>query len=235
VKRLLLGAFVAVALAGCGSSSTTSPAGHATLWVTRDRGAHVLHVARVPAGTSVMQALERVAKVKTRFGGRYVRSVDGVEEHGQTAWFYYVDGYLADRSAADYRLRHGELAWWDYRSWRDPADDPAVVGAFPEPFLHGYDGDRRPAVVVALDPENRFVRAVARRLGAMRVEAGAELPHDANVLYLGGGTTGTRFEARLRREGAGPGSPIRMLYLGDLERLARARWPFRFRYEAHAS
>jgi hypothetical protein len=97
--------------------------------VTRDRGAHVLHSARVPAGESVLQALDRVAKVKTRFGGRYVRGVDGVEEHGNRSWFYYVNGYLADRSAADYRLRKGDLAWWDYRSWRNPAQDPVVVGA----------------------------------------------------------------------------------------------------------
>lgn len=234
MRRLVLLAACAGALAGCGSSSTTSPAGRATLWVTRDRGAHVLHVARVPAGTSVLQALDRVATVQTRFGGRYVRAIDGVEEHGHSAWFYYVDGYLADRSAAGYRLHDGELAWWDYRSWGDPAQDPVVVGGFPEPFLHGYDGERRPAVVVALDPENRLVRLVARRLRAKRVEAGAGVPADANVLYLGGGTTGTRFEARLRRRGEPAGSPVRMLYLGDMERLARGR-PFRFRYEVRAS
>ena len=50
VKRAALAAALAVALAGCGSSSATGPAGRATLWVTRDRGAHVLHVAQVPAG-----------------------------------------------------------------------------------------------------------------------------------------------------------------------------------------
>src|SRR5699024_3728281 len=38
--RLLALAAVSLALAGCGSSSTASAAGHATLWVTRDRGAH---------------------------------------------------------------------------------------------------------------------------------------------------------------------------------------------------
>ena len=146
--RVALAATLVVALAGCGSSTATGPAGRATLWVTRDRGAQVLHVAQVPAGSSVMQALERVAKVKTRYGGRYARSVDGLEEHGQHAWFYYVNGYLADRSAAEYRLRPGDLAWWDYRAWRDPAQDPVVIGAFPQPFLRGYDGQRRPAIVV---------------------------------------------------------------------------------------
>jgi len=229
--RALAAATLAVALAGCGSSNS-SPSGSATLWVTRDRGAEVLHVAKVPAGDSVAQALQRVAEVKTRFGGRYVRGVDGVEERGRSAWFFYVNGYLADRSAADYRLRKGDLAWWDYRSWRDPLDDPVVVGAFPEPFLHGYGGDRRPAVVAALDPQAPSVRAVARRLGARVMLATAKLPGRANILFLGGGEE-TRFEARLRRPGEPPGSPVRMVYLGDLSRLAEARRPFRFRYAVH--
>jgi Domain of unknown function (DUF4430) len=233
VRRLAVAAVCTVVAAGCGSSST-GHAGRATLWVTRDRGAHALHVAKVPAGVSVVQALQRVARVKTRFGGRYVQGIDGVEEHGRSAWFYYVNGYLADRSAADYRLRRGDLAWWDYRTWRDPAQDPVVVGAFPEPFLHGYGGQRLPALVAALDPSNRLVRAVARRLGARAVLVTAKLPARANVLFLGGGTTGTRFEARLRRFGESPGAPVRMLYLGDMKTLARARWPFRFRYEVHA-
>jgi hypothetical protein len=234
VRPGALAAVLAVALAGCGSSSSAGGSGRATVWVTRDRGAVVLHAAKVPAGVSAMQALDRVADVKTRFGGRYVRAVDGVEEHGNRAWFYYVNGYLADRSAAEYRLRAGDVEWWDYRSWRDPAQDPVVVGAFPEPFLHGYDGKRLPAVVAALDPTNRLVRAVAKRLHARLVMVPGKVPRRANVLYLGGGPTGTRFEAKLRHAGESAGSPVRMLYLGGMARLARATRPFRFRYEVHA-
>jgi hypothetical protein len=230
VRRLALAVLGAVALAGC--SSATSGSGRATVWVTRDRGAIVLHVAKVPAGLTAMQGLERVAKVGTRYGGRYVRSVDGVDEHGRRSWFYYVNGYLADRSAAEYRLRAGDVEWWDFRPWRDPAQDPVVVGSFPEPFLHGYDGKLRPAVVAALDPHNLLVRTVARRLQARAVVATARIPDDANVLFLAGALTGaTRFEARLKRTGAAPGSPVRMLFFGDTRLLAAARWPFRFRYE----
>jgi Domain of unknown function (DUF4430) len=230
VRLFLLAATLSAALAGCGPA--TGGSGRATVWVTRDRGARILHVAKVPAGLTAMQGLERVAKVKTRYGGRYVQAVDGVAEHGRRSWFYYVDGYLADRGATEYRLNRGEVEWWDFRSWRDPAQDPVVVGAFPEPFLHGYDGDQRPAVVAALDPQNPLVRSVARRLRARAVDATAKVPQDANVLYLGGGTTGTgtRFEARLVHAGAPPGSPVRMLFLGDMRRLAREPWPFRFSY-----
>ncbi len=218
--RLVALATLAVALAGCSSASSSS--GSATVWVTRDRGAVVLHAAKVPAGTSVMQALDRVAKVETRFGGRYVRSVDGVREQGRRAWFYYVNGYLADRSAADYRLRPGDLAWWDYRPWRDPAQNPVVLGAFPQPFLNGYGGRRRPAVVVSSDPR---ARAVARRLHARLLPAGTKAGPDANALVLGAG------ETRITLRGSSPGSPVRLSFRGDPRVLLR-RWPFRFRYGA---
>jgi hypothetical protein len=186
--------------------------------VTRDRGAQVLHSTSVPAGESVLQALDRVAKVKTRFGGRYVRGVDGVDEQGNRAWFYYVNGYLADRSAADYRLRRGDLAWWDYRAWRNPAQDPVLLGAFPQPFLSGYDGKRRSAVVVSTDPR---ARAVAKRLHARVVR---QAPPDTNVLVLGAR------ETTIALRGSSAGSPVRLAFHGDPTLLLR-EWPFRYRYE----
>lgn len=213
MRRLAAVAVTAAALAGCGS--TTGSGGRATVWVTRDRGAHVLHVAGVPAGVSAMQALDRVASVKTRFGGRYVRAVDGVEEKGRRAWFFYVNGYLADRGAADYRLRSGDVEWWDYRSWRDPLDDAVVVGAFPEPFRHGYEGRRRRTVVISSDRAlgRRVARLVRGRLAA------AALP-GANVIELVGSTR-PRFRAELRR--SGPGSPVRFVVDKGFARLLLAR------------
>jgi hypothetical protein len=220
------GAALAVALAGCGSSPTTSSAGRATLWVTRDRGAEVLHVARVPAGTSVMQALDRVADVKTRFGGRYVREVDDLEERGRTAWFYYVNGYLADRSAAAYKLRAGDLAWWDYRAWRNPADDPLVVGAFPQPFLSGYDGRRRRTVIVS--PDVAAVRGLARRLHATVAQAGVGMfASDVNVIEVSPGRTSARLEFS---GAASPGAPVTLSFTGNPKVLLQSR-PFRYRYE----
>jgi hypothetical protein len=223
VKRVALATLCTVALAGCGPSTSTSAnsAGRATLWVTRDRGAVVLHTAKVPAGVSALQALDRVADVKTRFGGRYVRAVDGVEEQGRRSWFYYVNGYLADRSAADYKLRPGDVEWWDFRSWRDPAQDPVVIGTFPQPFLSGYDGKRRPAVIVSSDPR---ARAVARRLRARLLPAGTKAALDANAIVLGGD------ETSIALRGSSPGSPVVLRFRGD-PRLLLRRWPFRFRYQ----
>jgi len=136
VKKLAL-LFVLV-LAGCGAGGN----GSATLWVTRDRGQHVLLVARVPAGLTAMQALERKEKVKTSYGGRFVDAIGDVSSAPQHDWFYFVNGVPPSRSAVEVRLHDGDNLWWDYRSWRNPDEVQAVVGAFPQPFLRG------PAVVV---------------------------------------------------------------------------------------
>jgi len=66
---------LALVLAGCGGGREH---GKATLWVTRDRGAQVLYAGTVPAGLTAMQALERRMKVSTRYGGRFVESIDGI-------------------------------------------------------------------------------------------------------------------------------------------------------------
>ena len=208
-----------ILVAGCGSTACRSQC--AAVWVTRDHGAHVLRVGKVRAGLNAMRAVAVLAKIRTRFGGRYLLSVDGIGERGRHSWFYYVNGYLADRAATDYRLHSGDVLWWDYRSWRDPAQDPVVVGAFPEPFLHGYAGTRRPVAVVTND--RVAGRALARLLHG---RISAKPPPGANVLYLLG-----RGRTRLVAGDSGSaGSPVRFRFSGDWHLLLRGRYPFRFRY-----
>ncbi len=206
-----------VVAAGCGGVDTH---GEATLWVTRDRGCHVLLVRRVPAGLSAMQALKRVADVETRYGGRYVQSIDGVAGSllARRDWFYFVNGIEADRGAAEYRLHPGDVEWWDYRSWQHEMRAPVLVGAFPEPFLHGYGGKVRPAVVVG---RGAGARALAR---VTRGRVAASAPAGANVLRLTRG--GPRFTGRLRRGGG-----VELVYGGDPMRLARHPSMYRFKYE----
>ena len=145
--RAVLVLALAFALTGCGGAREH---GTATLWVTRDRGAHVLYSGKVPAGLTALQALDRRTDVKTRYGGRFVQAINGVEGDAgkQRDWFYFVNGIESDRGAADYRLHPGDVEWWDFRSWKGAAQSvPAVVGAFPEPFVHGFDGKRADVVV----------------------------------------------------------------------------------------
>ncbi len=134
MRRAALLALVLVA-AGCGGDRGGH--GSATLWVTSDRGAHVLYTGPVPAGLDAIQVVERRLKVTTRYGGRYVQSIGGLAGGGRHDWFYFVDGVEGDRSAAEVTVRPGSILWWDYRGWTPQTMEViAVVGAWPEPFLH---------------------------------------------------------------------------------------------------
>ena len=117
MRRLASLLVLALALAGCGGSG-----GSATLKVTRDHGRQVLLTATVPAGLTAMQALERKAEVKTSYGGRFVDSINGVASAPRRDWFYFVNGKLGDRSAAEVRLHDGDVELWDYRRWSNPAE-----------------------------------------------------------------------------------------------------------------
>jgi hypothetical protein len=210
---------IAAVLAGCGGA-TAGSGGQASLWVTRDHGAQVMLVRTVPAGLSAMQALKRVAHVDTRYGGRYVQAIEGLDGSlsARRDWFYFVNGIEADRGAAEYRLRPGDVEWWDYRSWEHEMRAPVVVGAFPEPFLHGYDGKVRPAIVVG---RGAGARAIARLL---RGRVARTAPKRANVFRLVGGAS--RFTARLR-----DGGGVEFLFSGDAMRLAQHPAMYRFRYQ----
>ena len=208
MKQLVAAVLAAAALAGCGSAQR----GTASVWVTRDRGAHVLLVRKVPAGLTAMQALQRVAHVGTRYGGRIVQSIDGISGSSthQQDWFYFVNGYEADRGAAEYRLRPGDVEWWDYRSWRTAMQVPVVVGAFPEPLLHGYEGKKLPTVV-AYGPGGRpLAQKLARQLHARLQRLGPRIARGKNVV----GVECTiempapLFTVSLRVAGEGPGSPV---------------------------
>jgi hypothetical protein len=147
VRRLALLLAAACLLAGCGEEAAGE--GSAQLWITRDRGREVVMTTTVPAGISALEALRRKADLNTRYSGRFVQSINGIEGDlaAQHDWFYFVNGYEADISAADYELHDGDVLWWDHRSWSGEMREPVVVGAFPEPFVHGWDGERRPVVV----------------------------------------------------------------------------------------
>ena len=210
MTRFVVAVAAVALLAGCGGGADS---GKATLWVTRDEGKQVLLVRTVPAGETAMQALDRSVRLSTRYGGRFVESIDGVSGSSGSRhdWVY--------RGAAEYRLYPGDFEWWDYRDWGKVGQAvPVVVGAFPEPFLHGYGGKVRPAVVVG--PLVPGAQALAKLLHARLV---ADAPPGANVLRLVGGPH--RFTARML-----PGGAVELDYSGDAAALARDPALYRYRY-----
>ena len=213
IRRALAALVALVLLAGCGGAGEEE--GTATLWVTRDRGAEVLLDAKVDAGQTLMRALNSKVELETRYGGRFVQAIDGLSGslEDQRDWFWFVNGYEGDRSASSYRLRDGDVAWLDYRGWQREGEARVVVGAFPEPFLHGYDGKTRPAAV-RFEGSRTRADELARTIGAASVEPlGTPAPDGANVLELRAGPD--RAAAELLGQSAG--DPFRLVLSGDPE------------------
>lgn len=142
----------ALAAAGCGLGPGAD-VGRVQLTVTREYGAVPVLERSVGAKESdtVMRLLEGEADVATRYGGGYVRSIDGVAEGERGGdpydWFFYVDGVESPVGAAEVDARGGERIWWDYRDWAATNHVPAVVGSWPAPFANGIEGKPRPVVV----------------------------------------------------------------------------------------
>jgi hypothetical protein len=170
-RRLLVAwTILGVVGGGCGSSAAAPPPGPAavTVTVTREFGHERIDGARAAPGQSALDALRRTANVATSYGGRFVEAIDGVhgDRSGGWDWLYFINGVEADRGAADYRLRPGDHEWWDYRYWNDLIHVPVAIGAWPEPFVHGFDGHRPHAVAVTGLPCSADIAGTLRAAGA---------------------------------------------------------------------
>jgi hypothetical protein len=151
--------------AGCGLGEGEERGGDSVeLTVTRDFGHERLGEARIGSvreDETVLRMLRSEFDIETRFGGRFVQAIDGLEGHGaggEADWFYFVNGVEASVGAADFELSPGDRVQWDYRDWRAAMRVPAIVGAYPEPFLHGLEGERRPVRVECEDAAAQVCR-----------------------------------------------------------------------------
>ena len=220
MRRVAALLVLALALAGCGGASEAGK-GTAQLWVTRDRGAHVILTAAVPAGLTPLQALEREADVKARYGGRFVQAVNGISGSlsGRRDWFYFLNGIEPDVGAAEVTLRPGDVAWWDYRSWAgSDREQQIVVGAFPEPFVHGWAGKRRPVEVRApagLRPEANALESLLRGAGG----GGAGGAPNLFLLRVDPGGRGATLVAK---RGPSNGSSVTFILAGSVTALRAA-------------
>jgi hypothetical protein len=175
-KRLLVAGARATTGAGCGLGSGDTPSG-VSLTVTDGFGKKVV-VLKDPANLSgedtVMRLLQRNAKVTTRYSGGFVQSVAGLG--GSTGsspvdWFYFVNGTEGSKGSASVRVNPGDRIWWDRHDWGAAMDVPAVVGSFPEPFLHGLDGKRLPVRIECAPPTVAGCQTASDLLGKAGVIA----------------------------------------------------------------
>jgi hypothetical protein len=172
----------AVAVGGCGIGPGDDPDAPVKLTVTRDFGTgRVLEAAdaKVSGADTVMRVLQRNTKVQTRFGGQFVQTINGVSggrrDGRPVDWFIYINGILADQGAGAIDVRGGDRVWWDHHDWGVTPDVRAVVGSFPEPFVHGSEGKRLPVRVECVDPQAKACTDVAERLLSYGIPVGRSI------------------------------------------------------------
>jgi hypothetical protein len=218
---LLLGA--ALVAAGCGLGPG-SGVGSVDLTVTREFGAVQMAEKSGEANQSdtVMRFLEgEVDGVETRYGGGFVKSIEGFGESERGGhpydWFFYVNGVESPVGAAEVNLSGGERIWWDMHDWAATAHVPAVVGSWPEPFTGGWEGhapvvaveclgggDACGTVEAALEGEGVKLAAGSPK-GAIRVLVGpwAKLASDPAAALVGKGPAESGVYAEFSGAGAG--------------------------------
>jgi hypothetical protein len=185
---LLLGA--AVVAAGCGLGAG-SKVGTVDLTVTREFGAVKVAETSGEANESdtVMRFLEgEVDELETRYGGGYVKSIDGFEEAQRGGhpydWFFYVNGVESPIGAAEVSLNGGEKIWWDIHNWSATEHVPAVVGSWPAPFTTGWEG-HEPLVVVECEGGGDACATVRGALEGEGVKIASGSPKGAIRVLVG--------------------------------------------------
>jgi hypothetical protein len=175
-RKLALLAALATTVAGCGLGAGTSSSG-VSLTVTDGFGKRVVVLKddmKTHGEDTVMRLLQRNAKVGTRFSGAFVQSVNGLAgQNGSKPvdWFYFVNGIEGSKGSASVRVHEGDQVWWDRHDWAAAMDVPAVVGSYPEPFLHGIDGKRLPVRVECSPPNAPGCKEASDLLGKAGVIA----------------------------------------------------------------
>jgi hypothetical protein len=163
---------------GCGLGPGTGTS-DVSLTVTRGFGSVQLASItkrRVPGSETVMRMLERSFRVATRYGGGFVESIDGASGGGgRRDWFYYVNGIEAPQGAATTAVHRGDRIWWDLHDWTATESVPAVVGSFPEPFVHGSGGKRLPTVLECAPDVGPACSRAAAALKAIGVPVASQL------------------------------------------------------------
>lgn len=210
--RRLVCIALCLGLTGCGLGAG-GPRGdtRVELRVTRDFGRTSVTTAsqaKVRESDTVMRLLQAHTKTTTRYGGKFVQSIGGVagsSKGGRSDWFYFVNGVEAPTGAADRALSPGDVVQWDYRRWEASPRVPAIVGAFPEPFLHGQKGTRYPTRVECAQ-STKSCDEVQSKLD------------DAGVL-AGSGVLGSEARGGVLRIEVGKWSDLRTLH--DLDLLER--------------
>ena len=158
------------------------PADHsssAKVVVTSDFGKEIFieETIVISENTTALDALQQVAGVETKYGGGFVSAINSIGSEYEGAnqqkkdWFFYINGMSTNIGAGQYILQDGDIEHWDFRGWGFRQFVPAIIGDFPEPFLHGYGGVVYPTIIIHQDGWEEDAQRIADKLSQLGVES----------------------------------------------------------------
>ena len=161
----------ALLLGGCGFGEGEERDGGAQVSVTRDFGHAELGAASTKTlreDQTVMRLMRSEFDIETRFGGRFVEAIDGLEGTGASGmrdWFFFVNGVESEIGAGEYELSPGDRVQWDYRRWDTAMRVPGDRGRVPRAVPQRHEGR---AAAGAGGVRRRGVRPLPGRQGRAR-------------------------------------------------------------------
>ena len=156
------------------STAESGPDIAISLIITSDFGKNTMfdQIVIVKEGTTAMEALTTAVKVETKHDGGFVSAINSTgSEYEKTPgkkkdWFFYMNGIASNIGAGGYTLLEGDVEHWDYRNWGYNQFVPAVIGAFPQPFIRGFHGNVKPTTIVYEAEFQAYAEELADKLGA---------------------------------------------------------------------
>ncbi|MDY6959154.1 MAG: DUF4430 domain-containing protein [Halobacteriota archaeon] len=142
---LLVTLLILSATCGCvdGPVETTP-----TIIVTRDFGRETIFQGSAN-GSDALEALKEVLRVDE--DGGFINGIGDIRSEfpsNKNDWFFYVNGISSNVGAGDYTIHDGDILRFDFHDWDRYLRIPALIGDFPEPFVHGYGGSRQETLIV---------------------------------------------------------------------------------------
>ena len=157
------------------SQVNTSEEGVGQLFVSSNFGREIIcdeKVKLIP-GEDVLGLLGRYVKVETQYGG-FIKSINNRKsarvQGQQYDWFYYINGIAANSSAKAYKLNAIDRVFWDYHPWTGATFIPAIIGAYPEPFVSGFKGQNNGVLLL----HTNSAKAEAQKLAGSLKKSGTE-------------------------------------------------------------
>lgn len=163
-------------VAGCGlvhDNGTNA----VSVTLTRDFGAHrIATITEVHARSETLLTLLR-RSFPVQVTGDTVTSIDGEGAKPGTSWFLFINGSASGigTSRLPTKVRPGERIWWDLHDDTATGNVPAVVGSFPEPFIHGIAGKRLPVALECAPDVTAACDQVSVALARVGVPAARQL------------------------------------------------------------